>query len=146
MPDDQTNPNQTPNPEAPSSDVPTPGQEGVTPTPSSAPTPQVSGVQEVTSPTVQLQDEQTPVATPAQTPVVGEGEQAPKPSSKKKWILGGVIAGLIVVLGGAGAWAYTAYQDPNKVIVDSVVNLLTDKNPSKLATTVTVKIMTCKRM
>ncbi len=130
MPEDQTNPNQTPNPEVSSPDVDTPRPE---PTAAPAATSEASTPVVEASPTEQV----SPVA-PVQTPVAVDGG-APKPSSKKKWIIGGAIAAVIVILGGAGAWAYTAYQDPNKVIVDSAINLLTDQNPRMITTTVSVK-------
>ncbi len=140
MPDDQSNSNQTPNPEVASSDVNAPNSDATpTQTPlstpvSSAPTSQEPALTTVTSPSEPV----TPV-TPTQEPAAGDGSLPPKSSNKKKLVIGGVIAAVIVILGGAGAWAYTAYQDPNKVIVDSVVNLLKDKSPSTISTTVSVK-------
>lgn len=140
MPDDQSNPNQTPNPEVSSSDVNAPNPETTPAQPvSSAPVTQAPSTQETPSTTVVSPTEPVAPTTPAQVPAAGDGSLPPKSSNKKKLIIGGVIAAVIVILGGAGAWAYTAYQDPNKVIVDSVVNLLKDKNPSTISTTVSVK-------
>jgi len=46
-----------------------------------------------------------------------------KSGGKKKWIIGGVIAGALVLLFGGGALAYFAYQNPDKVIADGFVNM-----------------------
>lgn len=53
-----------------------------------------------------------------------------KPGGKKKWMMiGGIIAGAIVLLGGIGAAAYNVwYQNPDKVIGDAMVNALHAKS------------------
>jgi hypothetical protein len=51
-----------------------------------------------------------------------------KNGGKKKWLIGGIIAVVLVLLIGGGALAYNLwYQNPQKVILDGVVHLLTDK-------------------
>jgi hypothetical protein len=47
--------------------------------------------------------------------------------SKKAIVVGLVIAGLLIVLGGGSALAYTWYQNPEKVLTDSLINAITAK-------------------
>lgn len=60
--------------------------------------------------------------------------------SKKKWIIGG-LAALIVVLFGGSAFAYFAwYQSPDKVLSDALLNVLSQKNQSGITkATIAVK-------
>jgi hypothetical protein len=57
------------------------------------------------------------------TPLVAP---ASKKSKKKLIIFGSIIAGALVILGGGSALAYNVwYQNPEKVVTDSLVNALT---------------------
>lgn len=47
----------------------------------------------------------------------------PQKPSRKKFIVGGIIAAILVALLGGGALAYTMYQSPEKVLSDSIINL-----------------------
>ncbi|HEY0965493.1 MAG TPA: hypothetical protein VGE13_03375 [Candidatus Saccharimonadales bacterium] len=54
-------------------------------------------------------------------------ETPAKKSGKKKFIIAGVVVGILALLGGGGALAYTVWnQSPDKVIMDGLANLLTD--------------------
>lgn len=44
--------------------------------------------------------------------------------NKKKLLIGGIIAGVLVLLLGSGVFAYVAYQNPDKVVADGFVNLI----------------------
>lgn len=79
-----------------------------------------------------------PAATPQATPTPATAtyldspqQQSPEPplfapkKKRKGLIIGIIIAAVLVVLGGAGAFAYTFwYQNPEKVVTDSIVNLI----------------------
>lgn len=43
--------------------------------------------------------------------------------SKKKWLIGGIIAGVVVLLVASGVTAYFVYQNPDKVVADGLVNI-----------------------
>ena len=43
--------------------------------------------------------------------------------NKKMLIIGGIVAGLVALLVGSGVLAYFVYQNPDKVVADSFVNL-----------------------
>lgn len=66
---------------------------------------------------------------------------SPAPTkSKKKWVIGGIVAGVLALLVGGGALAYTMYQSPDKVIMDGFANLLkTTGQDSTIAGNVTYK-------
>lgn len=66
------------------------------------------------------------VTPPLETTPVVPAAVPPKKSGKKKWIIAGVVAALVVVVGGGGVFAYTAYQNPEKVLMDGVVNVFGD--------------------
>lgn len=68
-----------------------------------------------------------PFATP---PQVANSPQ----KSKKKWLIGGVIAGIIALLAAGGAMAYFSYQNPDKVVADGFVNLFNNQPSSAQAT------------
>jgi len=54
--------------------------------------------------------------------------QPAKKSKKKLIILGGIIAGALIVFGGGSALAYNLwYQNPEKIVIDSVLNAFTAK-------------------
>lgn len=72
-------------------------------------------VETVTPP--QPQQQPTPVLPP----------QTPPPSKKRfsRPVIGGIIAGALVLLGGGSALAYTSwYQHPDKVVHDAIINTL----------------------
>lgn len=83
------------------------------------------------SPVSQLMAEE-PQPEPAPAPVEqAEPSQpatempAPKKSGKKKFVIAGIVALVIALLAGGGAFAYFGwYQNPDKVIADSLVNTL----------------------
>ncbi|HEY1085538.1 MAG TPA: hypothetical protein VGE34_02305 [Candidatus Saccharimonadales bacterium] len=115
MPDDQNTPSQPPQP---SDDIPV--------------TSNTSSTQTQTVPEIE-----TEPASQATTPLPGQGQtlgqdmQNPAPApmgaapkkSFKKWIIGGSIVVVLVLFGGAGALAYNFwYQNPDKVIMDAIVN------------------------
>ena len=61
--------------------------------------------------------EVTPVTVAPAAPTV-----APKSSKKKAWIIGGIIAGVLALLGGGAALAYNVwYQNPEKVVYDALL-------------------------
>lgn len=60
------------------------------------------------------------------TPAASQGGSG-KSNNKKKWIIGGIIAGLIALLFGSGVVAYAVYQNPDKVISDGLVNLFNNQ-------------------
>lgn len=89
-----------------------------------SPQPPVSQpVEEAQSTTPSTPAEQ-PTVTPQ--PVATADEQPPKQGGKKKkLIIAGVIAAVLALLTGGGAFAYFVwYQNPDKVIADSLVNTL----------------------
>ncbi|MBP9667823.1 hypothetical protein KBD87_03380 [Candidatus Saccharibacteria bacterium] len=101
-----------------------------------APLPATLGVDAVSveaePPTGAGADDQT-VATPivptaAVGTMAGVNSSLPKKSPKKKWFLIGGISAVVALLIGGGVFAYNTYQDPNKVLLDGVMNLLTTKS------------------
>lgn len=68
-----------------------------------------------------------PVTPPAPQPVGPDSgpfvASRPPKKSKKGWVIGGIIAGALVVLGGGSALAYNLwYQNPEKVIFDALTH------------------------
>ncbi len=60
-------------------------------------------------------------ATTSQPTVADQMSIRPAKSKKKWFVIGGVIAGLLL-LGGGSVAAYSWYQNPNKVLLDGVLN------------------------
>lgn len=60
----------------------------------------------------------------------------PKKGGKKKFIFAGIAAAILVLLGGGGALAYTMYQNPEKVLIDGIVNTFSTLPTSGKATLV----------
>lgn len=59
--------------------------------------------------------------------------------SRKKWIIGGIVAGAIVLLTGGGALAYNLwYQNPDKVVHDAVISMMQARSAT-LAGDITIK-------
>lgn len=80
-----------------------------------------------------------PEQSPAPTPQpVAVDPQPPKKSGKKKFVIAGVVAAVLVLLTAGGAFAYFWYQNPDKVIADSLVNTLSS-TPGSLKTTASYK-------
>jgi hypothetical protein len=71
-----------------------------------------------------LASEIASTAAPAVAAVVA----APKKKSKKPIIIGGIIALALGVFVGGGAFAYTVYQNPQKVIADAVLSAVVAKS------------------
>jgi hypothetical protein len=89
------------------------------------------------SPVTQLMSEDPqpqPAPTPTPTPAPVEQAEpsqpvldtpAPKKSGKKKFVIASIIIAALALLGGGGAYAYFGwYQNPDKVIADSLANTL----------------------
>ena len=105
-------------PDEPANDKPT-NQD----TPVAAPVPEVE-VEPSTNTEAAQPVEQTGVE-PAEQPAAAPVTSVPKKSGKKKWIIGGVIAGTLVLLGGGGVLAYVAWHEsPDKVLADGFANVL----------------------
>lgn len=117
MPEDPSTPNSNSVPE----------QDAASPT---------SAPEMTSSPTV----EQEPATTPSPSSETSFTPVAPvaKSNNKKKWIIGGVIAGILVLLGGGAAIAYTVYQSPEKVITDGITNTI--KYGGNTAGTATINV------
>jgi hypothetical protein len=60
-------------------------------------------------------------------PVVTPGLATPKPRSKKPLVIGLVVGGVLLLLGGTAAAYQFWYQNPDKVVTDSIVTALTAK-------------------
>lgn len=95
------------------------------------------------------QEPQTIASAPVAPVATGERPAAgafasPQPMTgspngkKKKWIIGGVVAGVLALLLGGGAFAYFAYQNPDKVIADGFVNLF-HSQPRSMKGTISVE-------
>jgi hypothetical protein len=69
-----------------------------------------------------------PIAPLAEVPSSGL-PMTPQPKSRAKWLLPIIIAAVLVVLGGSGALAYKFwYQNPQKVISDSLMHVIEAKS------------------
>lgn len=75
--------------------------------------------------------EPTSDVPPAVAPVLGSQTRRGK---KKPLTIALIIAAVLIVLGGASAAAYTWYQNPQKVVTDSIAKLLTAKTVSYTGT------------
>ena len=70
--------------------------------------------------------EQPATETPA--PMMASQTQPKAPNKKKKFIIGGIIAGAVLLLGGGMYAAYALwYQNPEKVLTDAVSNVIRAK-------------------
>lgn len=119
------NPNPTPLPvsENPITLTPTPVQDG--PMTSFAPNPVI-----VPEPAVNPEQARIPEGTNlSPQPIVPElNTEKPKWFKNKKILVGLVVAVMLVVVGGGSAFAYVSYyQNPQKVLSDSIVNAVTSK-------------------
>lgn len=106
------------------------------PTPAPTPTPVAPVAPEPTAVPVQSQQapqfgQPAPTPTPAPAPAFGQPPVQPTEpkKSKKKWfIIGGIIAFVLILLGAGSALAYNVwYQNPDKVLSDAVSNALRAK-------------------
>lgn len=75
----------------------------------------------------------------SEAPVVAAAAVAPvviaaKKKSKKPIIVGGIIALVLGLLAGGGAFAYSVYQDPQKVITDAVLSAVVAKSATYTGT------------
>lgn len=50
------------------------------------------------------------------------------PRRRKPWVVAAIVVSALIVLGGAGAAAYSLYENPQKVLADSVTQLVTAKS------------------
>lgn len=55
------------------------------------------------------------------------------PKSKKKWIIAGVAAGLLTLLVGVSVFAYTMFQNPDRVLDDALLNLISRQTQPTIA-------------
>lgn len=67
----------------------------------------------------------TPETSDQPVPAIGAIHGAKK--SKKKWFIFGGIAAVLLLTGGSAA-AYAWYQDPNKVVLDGLLSMVTAKS------------------
>lgn len=66
----------------------------------------------------------TPVVAPMPSPMPPPPAGIAPKKGKKKFVIAGVVAGIIALIGGGGAYAYFGwYQNPDKVILDSLMNI-----------------------
>jgi hypothetical protein len=72
-------------------------------------------------------DEPSLTPPPVSTTTPPPAFSAKPPQKKRKGLLIGIIAAIVVVLGGGGVAAYMWYQNPEKVVTDSVVNAIKAK-------------------
>ena len=74
---------------------------------------------------------EAPVLPPAQVVTTTPSPQAPAKKKPAKLVVGGIIAGVFVVLGAGSALAYTQwYQNPDKVVHDAIINAVQAKSVS----------------
>lgn len=90
------------------------------PIPSIEQEPQTSALQTNTTPQSSATDVASPAGSFQNTQTVSGGGSN---RNKKKLLIGGIIAGILVLLVGSGAFAYFVYQSPDKVVADSFINL-----------------------
>jgi hypothetical protein len=110
------NPNPTPSPVPEVPVTPTPLQDG--PMTSFAPNPVVSS-----------EFARVPDAMAAQPVAPVISSKKPKWFKQKKFIIGIIVAVLVLLVGGGSAFAYVSYyQNPQKVISDSLINAVTAKS------------------
>ncbi|MCX6728477.1 MAG: hypothetical protein NTV39_01785 [Candidatus Saccharibacteria bacterium] len=65
------------------------------------------------------------ITTQSIAPETSSGK--PKWFKQKKFVTGIVVVFLLALVGGGSAFAYTSYQNPQKVISDSIINAVTAK-------------------
>jgi len=125
MQDNNNSPN-TPTPNDESRDEP-PVVEDTSSTPEVTPTPDSSNDGLVAT---DASEDDTTVPPSAGADKSTAGVVSSQPGGKKKWmVIGGIVAGALVLLGGIGAAAYNVwYQNPDKVIGDAMVNVLHAKS------------------
>lgn len=76
----------------------------------------------------EMQDASATSPTPITPPVITAPASMMKPKkSKKKVVIVGIIVLAIALLGGGGVFAYTMYQNPQKVITDAIMSAVTAK-------------------
>lgn len=67
-----------------------------------------------------------PKASPSSR-VSSTGLSTTPQKSKKKWIIGGSVAAVLALLLGVGVFAYSSYQNPDRVLNDALTNILAAK-------------------
>ena len=94
-------------------------------------------------PAASSSDAQTPTSSSVDTPTQpyppqGAAFRQSQPrKSRKGLIVGGIIAGVLVLLGGGGALAYNVwYQNPDKVVHDAIINAMKAKTVQGVGTVV----------
>jgi hypothetical protein len=79
-----------------------------------------------------------PIAPVSVTPVSAE-LSSKKKGSKAALMIGVIVAAILVVLGSGTALAYNYwYENPQKIIVDSIINAVTSKAPATVTGDVTI--------
>ena len=82
--------------------------------------------QQVTPPTPTSSNPNTPFEPAPFTPPLGSSP-APK-KSRKRFIIGGVVAAFLVLVGAGSALAYTIYQSPDKLVADALSGAIAAKS------------------
>jgi hypothetical protein len=98
------------------------------------------------APSIDLEHEDTQVAPPAPSPTFGPivpsdvaaaaavNASVQKKKSKKPLIIGIVIIAFLAIMGGSAAFAYTVYQNPQKVVTDALVSAISAKSATYTGT------------
>jgi hypothetical protein len=123
-------------PEQPLEDRP-PVPENPTPSPEQPSGPRVIDVESEPSPaSYSAVKAETPATEVDNTTVTG-GVVAPKSSKKKGFLIGAIVTGVIALIIAGGALAYNFwYQNPDKVVTDSVLQAITAKSATYSGTLV----------
>lgn len=64
-----------------------------------------------------------PSSVPTSPPAVSSTKKSPMSKKKKTFLIGGIVAGVLILLSGGSALAYNVwYQNPDKVVHDAIIN------------------------